>query len=98
MSNATLKNDINRYFDDRLQSAGPIEFDDVTGRAVPDWPLAALVAAAVVVGITAWQWPGPSSTLKDELIATTSWHSDTDVFLEYQSRRFLYETPKLEIE
>ena len=90
MTNPMLKNHINRYFDDRLQSVGGVEFDALAPRSRRDWPVAALAVGALV-GVMLWQWPEQSSTLKDELLATTSRQSDADVFLDYQGRRFLYE-------
>ncbi len=97
MSNSTLKNDVSRYFDDRLRDAGPIEFDAVTVQPSSNWHIPAFVAIAALIAITAMLWPARTSTLSDQLLATTRWQSDTDVFLHYEGRHFLYKLPELEI-
>ncbi len=97
MTNSTLKKDVSRYFDDRLRDAGPIAFDDVVPGSNNARTAAAVGLTVVVVGIVVWLWPPQTSTLTEELMTTTYWQSDTDVFLGYQGRHFLYELPDLEI-
>ncbi len=97
MNDSKLKKDVSRYFDDRLRDAGPIAFDDVVKDSNSPRAVAAVGVAVVVVGITAWLWPPQTSTLTEELMATAHWQSDTDVFLDYAGRHFLYELPDLEI-
>ena len=97
MTNSTLKKDVSRYFDDRLRDAGSIAFEDVAGRSINTWVAPTVALAVVLVGIIALLWPPQSPTLTEELMATTRWQSDTDVFLDYEGRHFLYELPDLEI-
>ena len=97
MTDSTLKKDISRYFDDRLRDAGSIAFDDVTGRSNNMWTVPAVVVGVGLVGIVTWLWPPQTSSLSEELLANTRWQSDTDVFLDYEGRHFLYELPDLEI-
>ena len=97
MTDSTLKKDISRYFDDRLRDAGSIAFDDVTGRSNNMWTVPAVVVGFGLVGIVSWLWPPQTSSLSEELLANTRWQSDTDVFLDYEGRHFLYELPDLEI-
>ena len=96
MANSTLKKDVSRYFDDRLRDAGSIAFEDVA-EVSNMWTAPVVVLAVVLVGITALLWPPHAPTLTEELMATTRWQSDTDVFLDYEGRHFLYELPDLEI-
>lgn len=97
MSNSTLKKDVSRYFDDRLRDAGSIAFEDVAQVSNNMWTVPAVVLAFVLVGIIALFWPPQTPTLTEELLATTHWQSDTDAFLDYEGRHFLYELPDLEI-
>ena len=97
MTDSTLKKDISRYFDDRLRDAGSIAFDDVTGRSNNMWTVPAVVTGVGLIGIITWLWPPQTSSLSEELLANTRWQSDTDVFLDYEGRHFLYELPDLEI-
>ncbi len=96
MANSTLKKDVSRYFDDRLRDAGSIAFEDVA-EVSNMWTAPVVVLAVVLVGIIALLWPPQTPTLTEELMATTRWQSDTDVFLDYEGRHFLYELPDLEI-
>ncbi len=96
MTDSTLKKDVSRYFDDRLRDAGSIAFEDVA-EVSNMWTAPVVVLAVVLVGITALLWPPQTPTLTEELMATTRWQSDTDVFLDYEGRHFLYELPDLEI-
>ena len=97
MTNSTLKKDVSRYFDDRLRDAGSIAFEDVSGRSINTLVAPTVALAVVLVGIIALLWPPQTPTLTEELMATTRWQSDTDVFLDYEGRHFLYELPDLEI-
>ncbi|MCZ6639933.1 MAG: hypothetical protein O7F71_00020 [Gammaproteobacteria bacterium] len=97
MSNSTLKKDVSRYFDERLRAAGSIAFDDVAEVSRNTWTVPAIVSVVVLVGIIALLWPPQTPTLTEELLATTHWQSDTDAFLDYEGRHFLYELPDLEM-
>ncbi len=97
MTDSTLKKDVSRYFDVRLRDAGSIAFDEVADNSTNTWKAPAVVITIAIIGVAIWLWPSQTPTLADELMVTTSWQSDTDVFLDYQGRHFLYELPDLEI-
>ncbi len=97
MSNSTLKKDVSRYFDDRLRAAGSIAFDDVAEVSNNPWTAPAVALAVVLIGTVALLWPPQTPTLTEELLATTRWETDTDAFLDYEGRHFLYELPDLEM-
>ena len=93
----SLKQDVTQYFDARLEAVPPIEFEAVAPRRRSHLPVFA--AAAVLAVAVAGSWMLASSRtesrLASQLLASSHWQSETDVFITYSGRSVYRDLPTI---